>query len=96
MASRDAFTDSYYIVHITFTERLWWARHRPKNTDLSLIWWRNWKTQWEEKQVLYLASTLTIQHRQNERKNATGTKGVSVFSTRHSGKVGGERRARIL
>ena len=23
----------------TFTERLWWARHRPKNTDLSLIWW---------------------------------------------------------
>ena len=35
---------------------------------------------------------------EQERKNSTGTKGVSVFSTRHSGKVGGggEGRARIL
>lgn len=100
MASRDAFTDSYHIVHITFTERLWWARHRPKNTDLSLIWWhlvgKLEDTMGRETSSVLGKYTNHSASAEQERKNSTGTKGVSVFSPRHSGKVGGERRARIL
>ena len=105
MASRDAFTHCIrIIVHITFTERLWWARHRPRNTDLSLICWHHHLVGKLENTMGREASSVLGKYTnhsasvEQERKNSTGTKGVSVFITRHSGKVGGggAGRARIL
>lgn len=77
-------------VHITVTGRLWWARHWPRNTDTAPALLASpsgggtgGHTQWEEKQVLYLASTtIYLASVEQEMGNSTGTKGISIFSTR--------------